>query len=326
MILSKEEIDLLRSSARVIDRARNKAAGAGDDATGATPYDFRHPDRVSKEQIRSLHFLHDRFTRKLSSSLAVYLRSAVEVSTVSINQLTYAEFTMSLPDPTAFFAVRLDPIEGLGALEMSPPLAFAVIDRMLGGPGRQGSVPVTRSLTEIEQNVVDAVVQVILGILADSWRPVREVDFQVHARETHPQMLQVAPPNEPMLVLAFEVRVAEARGLLNLCLPASAAAIFDRAFVGSRREPTPAESERLWQGLSRVPVELDISIETWMTPREILHLNRGDLLSLGRQVREPLEIRAGSVVKYLGQPVLTDHGAGLRLLAAVPDRAPEALQ
>lgn len=320
-ILSEEEMEMLRASAKAIGSRHGAADMAGGREVFA--YDFRHPDRVSKEQIRSLHFLHERFTRKLSSSLAAYLRASVEVSTTSIDQLTYGEFLMGLPDPTVFFSVGLPPIEGLGALEMSPSLAFAVIDRMLGGAGRQGSLPAARPLTEIEQHVIDAVMHVIIDNLTDSWRPVREVDFQIQAREAHPQMLQVAPPNEPVLVLVFEVRVAEAKGLLNLCLPAAAAAIFDHGFAGTRREPTSAESERLWRSLSRIQVGLGVTIETRMTSREILDLAPGDLLSLGHPVREPLEVRAGRIVKYLAEPVVTDHGAGLAILAPVTDRAAE---
>ncbi len=318
-ILSDEEMEMLRASAKTIGSRHGASAIAGGSEVVA--YDFRHPDRVSKEQIRSLHFLHDRFTRKLSSSLAAYLRASVEVTTTSIDQLTYGEFLMKLPDPTVFFSLGVAPIEGLGALEVSPSLAFAVIDRMLGGAGRQGSLPAARPLTEIEQHVIDAVMHVIIGNLTESWRPVREVDFQIRAREAHPQMLQVAPPNEPVLVLVFEVRVAETRGLLNLCLPAAAAAVFDHGFAGTRREPTAAESGRLLRSLSRIPVDLGVIIESRLTSREVLDLAPGDLLSLGHPVREPLEVRAGRIVKYLAQPVVTDHGAGLAILAQVSDRA-----
>ena len=83
-------------------------------------YNFRRPDRVSKEQIRSLHFLHDRFARNISTSLSAYLRAVTEVSVVSVEQFTYSEFLMSLPDPTAFYAISLPPIEGVGRARDEP--------------------------------------------------------------------------------------------------------------------------------------------------------------------------------------------------------------
>src|SRR5690606_6169637 len=124
---------------------RSARVDVPDDASSVLVYNFRRPDRVSKEQIRSLHFLHDRFARNISTSLSAYLRTVTDVSVMTVEQFTYSEFLMSLPDPTAFYAVSLAPLEGLGALELNPTIAFAMIDRMLGGSGR-GMAP-TRGLT-----------------------------------------------------------------------------------------------------------------------------------------------------------------------------------
>ncbi len=132
-ILSQEEIDALLGSSRTVE----VAPATGPRADAAITYNFRRPDRVSKEQIRSLHFLHDRFARNVSTSLSAYLRAVTEVSIVSVEQFTYSEFLMSLPDPTAFYGLSLQPAEGLGALELNPVVAFTMIDRMLGGSGQR---------------------------------------------------------------------------------------------------------------------------------------------------------------------------------------------
>ena len=128
-------------------------------------YNFRRPDRVSKEQLRSLHFLHDRFALNLSTSLSAFLRAMTEVSIVSVEQFAYSEFLMSLPDPTAFYAVAMPPLDGVGALELNPSVAFTMVDRMLGGTG-QTPAP-NRALTEIEQNVLDSVVKLLLEHLTE---------------------------------------------------------------------------------------------------------------------------------------------------------------
>src|SRR4029079_801792 len=107
----------------------------------------------------------------------------------------------------------------LAALELNPNVAFAMIDRILGGNGVTAAPQ--RALTEIEQNVVDAVVKLLLAHLTETWRTVTEIRFHVHARETRPQMLQVASWNEVVILLAFELKVGDTRGLLNICVPAS---------------------------------------------------------------------------------------------------------
>jgi flagellar motor switch protein FliM len=307
-ILSQDEIDALLGSAREIEReaSREPADASGSEAT---VYNFRRPDRVSKEQIRSLHFLHDRFARNIGTSLSAYLRSATEVSVVSVEQFTYSEFLMSLPDPTAFYAVSLPPIDGLGALELNPSIAFAMIDRMLGGTGRPPQL--SRALTEIEQNVVDSVVKLILENLTEAWAPIVSVHFRIHGRETRPQMLQVAAPNEVFILLVFDIKIAESRGMLNLCVPAAVGAGFAQGWHGTHRAPTAGEKRRLFENLARVPLEVSASIGTRLQARDLLALRPGDCLSLGRLVRMPVEVHAGRVMKFRGQPVRADRFVGI---------------
>ena len=108
-ILNQDEIDALLGSSGTATGAR---PAKGSDT--AVRYDFRRPDRASREQIRSLHLLHDRFARDLGTSLSAYLRTVTEVGIVSVEQFTYAEFLMALPDPTAYYAMSLQPMDGVG--------------------------------------------------------------------------------------------------------------------------------------------------------------------------------------------------------------------
>ena len=206
-ILSQEEIDALLAST---------PAEAGRAANGRAPviaYNFRRPDRVSKDQIRSLHFLHDRFARNATTSLSAFLRTTTELSIVSVEQFAYSEFLLSLPDPTAFYAVAMPPFDALAALELNPGVAFAMVDRMLGGSGESGAPQ--RALTEIEQNVVDAVVKLLLEHLTETWKTVdrhplpdprarnaaadaagRVVERSRHSRHLRPQGRRSARPAE----------------------------------------------------------------------------------------------------------------------------------
>jgi flagellar motor switch protein FliM len=310
-ILSQEEIDALLGSAREIEKeaTREPQEPSGGEAT---LYNFRRPDRVSKEQIRSLHFLHDRFARNVATSLSAYLRSATEVAVVSVEQFTYSEFLMSLPDPTAFYALSLVPIDGLGAMELNPTIAFAMIDRMLGGSGKT-SQAVSRQLTEIEQNVVDSVIKLILENLTESWRPILSVQFKIHGRETRPQMLQVAAPNEVFILLVFDIRIGDARGMLNLCVPAAVGNHFAQGWHGTHREPTAAERKRLIDNLARVRIPISASLGTRIEAREVIAIRPGDCLTLGCPVREPVDVHAGRVVKWRGRPVRMERRLGVEI-------------
>ena len=199
-ILSQEEIDALIASSPADGAANRQDAGAP-----VTTFNFRRPDRVSKDQIRSLHFIHDRFARNVTTSLAAFLRTSIELSVVSVEQFSYSEFLMALPDPTAFYAIGMPPADALGAIELNPAVAFAMIDRILGGTGESGAPQ--RALTEIEQNVVDSVIKLILDHLTETWRPVIDIRFHIHARETRPALARFSmPPVEYTLPVLISVK------------------------------------------------------------------------------------------------------------------------
>ena len=322
-ILSQEEIDALLTSASEIERTVRADPAARD---GAVPYNFRRPDRVSKEQIRSLHFLHDRFARNVATSLSAYLRTVTDVAISAVDQYTYSEFLLSVPDPTAFYAVSMAPLDGAAALELNPNVAFTMVDRMLGGTGR--GVVMARALTEIEQNVIEAVVKLILENLTESWRAVLDVRFRISGRETRPQMLQVAAPNEIVVVMGFDIRIGDARGALHICIPASAiesvGAAFTQTWQRARREPTAADRRALLDSLSRVRLSVAATLDTTLRARELLALNPGDVLSLGQAADDVLDIRVQGTRKFTGRLVARGRAAGVRLERAEPAPASEA--
>jgi len=307
-ILSQDQIDSLLSAP-----APDAPAVRAPLPDHVISYNFRRPDRVSKEQIRSLHFLHDRFARNAATSLAAYLRALTEFSIVSVEQFSYSEFLMSLSDPTAYYALSMQPLDGIAALEMDPTLAFTIVDRMLGGSGR--GTPPQRALTEIEQNVMDSVVKLILENLTETWQAVFDLEFRIHARETRPQMLQVVGPNEVVILVAFDLRVGEMRGLLNLCIPASVIEATGNAFVQgwhrTQREPNP--TERLWlhDNLSRMPLAVTATLEAHLRARELVRLKRGDVISLGVPIQTPVTVWVGNRAKFKGRLVAPDVKVGV---------------
>jgi flagellar motor switch protein FliM len=304
-ILSQEEVDALLSTPSVGETAVQVSDPA---APGVITYNFRRPDRVSKEQMRSLHFLHDRFARNVATSLGAYLRAVTELTIVSVEQFSYSEFLMSLSDPTAYYAISMLPLDGLAALELNPTLAFTIVDRMLGGSG--SGVQPQRALTEIEQNVIDAVVKLILESLTESWHAVFDLEFTIQSRETRPQMLQVVGPNEVVILLAFDLRVGDVRGMLNLCIPASVIETTGNAFVKdwhrTKREATPTERSWLYDSLNRMPLTVTASLETRLRARELVRLKPGDVISLGLPIQTPVTVRIANRAKFLGRLAAPD--------------------
>jgi flagellar motor switch protein FliM len=304
-ILSQDEIDALVHP-DTTERQDEVRSSGGD----VIAYNFRRPDRVSKEQQRSLHFLHDRFARNLSTSLSAFLRAMTNVSMLSVEQFTYSEFLMSLPDPTAFYSIAMPPLDGLGALEINPSVAFAMVDRMLGGTG--DSPAPNRALTEIEQNVMDSVVKLILEHLTETWRAITDVRFRIAGRETRPTMLQVTGPNEGVILLAFDIVMGEGRGMLSISIPAAAIETMEEKVAEgwnrNRRQPSPAEAARLQSNLGRVPLPVKTQLDTRMSARELLELQAGDVVVLPQSISSPVEVHIGGVRRYMGRLGCDDLG------------------
>lgn len=312
-LLSQEEIDTLLASAGEVQRANQKTGSAHEPT--AYVYNFRRPDRVTKEQIRALQFLHDRFARNVSTSLSAYLRTPTTVAVQFVEAYTYAEFLASLPDPTVFYALSVPSKDLLCALELNPDVAFAVVDRLLGGDG--DGLSLSRALTDIEQNVVDAAIALIVDNLSEAWAPIADIGFRISGRETRPQMLQVATPNEQFIVVACTLKIADVSGMLHISMPADLIEVvgsqFSRGWQRAHRKPTEDEGRRLRARLAAVPFRVAAQLETAMPVRELIALQPGDVVTVGRAVTHPVDVQVGGSVKFSAQLVRCGQRAGVRI-------------
>jgi flagellar motor switch protein FliM len=319
-ILSQEEVDaLLKSHAK----GTKAPAPAPERPSPAAPaqrakkaqvqkkvslYNFRRPDRVSREQMRSLHFMHDRFARNFSSSLSAYLRTITEVNLVSVEQLSYQEFLLSVPDPTCFNDISIRPLEGAFALEVNPQLVFPIIDKMLGGPGEP--LKSMRTMTDIEQSIFDGILKLILDDLRESWKGIIDLDFKIQARETSPQLIQIVAPNEVVLLVVFEVKMSTVVGMINLAIPSiilePVANKFDQEmYTGYKKSSTFEEARLLMESLRKCDMEVAAEIRgTNLRLSDILGLQAGDLIPLNKRFDAMLDLTVDGIPRFQGYMAL----------------------
>ena len=322
-ILSQEEVDaLLKSHTKPAGKASGGGGGERPTATAQAKkaqaqrkvslYNFRRPDRVSREQMRSLHFMHDRFARNFSSSLSAYLRTITEVNLVSVEQLSYQEFLLSVPDPTCFNAISIKPLEGALALEVNPTLVFPIIDKMLGGPGEP--LKQLRTMTDIEQSIFDGILKLLLEDIRESWRGIVDLDFRIQARETSPQLIQIVAPNEVVLLIVFEVKMGPVAGMINLAIPSiilePISNKFDQEmFTGYKKSSTFEEARLLMASLKRCPMEAAAEIRgTSLSMEEVLQLKTGDLIPLTKRFDAELDLCVDGIPRFRGLVALNPNG------------------
>jgi len=320
--LSQDEIDRLF-------RGQNGGDAASLQAP-AVSYDFRRPDRIPKEQLRSIHLMHDFLARNLASSLGAYLRAYVNVSLVSVEQLSFGEFLQYLPTPTCISSIGMQPMEGNSVLELNPTLVTPILDLLLGGTGEVSDAEV-RELTEIEQSITEGVLRIILHDLKEAWAPVAEIDFRIEGIETQPQLMQILSTNEAIVAIGFEITMGEERGMMNFGIPSIVVKMmgqrFEQQWSIRRRSPTRTEQQRIHWLVKKAPVQLEARVSgTSISMQEVLDLEQGDVVSLDIPTRHPADLSVNGLPKFAGEVVVSGHRRGVAGQRETADEIPDDAQ
>lgn len=268
------------------------------------PYDFKRPERVGKEQMRSLQSLHEGFGRNFGASMSGLLRSIVEVKLTSVDQLTYSEFVFSLENPTCFNVLRAEPLEGNLILDINPSILYPIIDRMLGG-GKDSGTVARRPLTEIELRLVSRITNLLLEELRHAWENVLQLKLSVERVESNPQLVQIVPPNEVVILISFELTLQDVRGMINLCIPFNSIErignkLSANSWVGyGKKTSTPESQQMIGRSLQGANVELIVQLaDTHINTGDLIGLRVGDIITTNKDQREPLEVLVQGVTKF----------------------------
>ncbi|MCS7172046.1 MAG: flagellar motor switch protein FliM [Armatimonadetes bacterium] len=314
-LLSQAEIDQLISALRSGQVAPESTTP--QEERRIRPYDFRRPDRFSKDQLRTVSVLHGAFARMAGMALSVHLRSPIAVSVRSVEQLSYEEFVRSIPSPTVIVLFRLEPLEGRALLEFSNSLALAMVDRLLGGPGRADQP--LRPLTELERGLVERLMQRLLPLLHDAWQSVADVRPVLLGLETNPQFAHIAGPTDVVLLVYFQVDTSHQSYRMNLCLPylllqpilslLSATTLF-------RAPSRSVQTELLQRAVedTHVPVQVELG-RAWVPLGDLLSLGPNDVIRLDRRAHDPLEVLVEGIPVFSARPGRMGGRLAVQILA-----------
>lgn len=309
-VLDQTEVDELLSA---IDTGAIEETGLSIPSIAeereVTVYDFKRPERVSKEQLRAITALHEGFARNFGAALSNFMRIIVEVDLSSVEQLTYSQFILSLPNPTCFSLLTAEPLEGSLILEMNPTVLFPIIDRLLGGGQDVVTIP-ERPLTNIEFRLASRIMDIAIEQLDEMWGHVLPgVKFEVERTESNPHLVQIVAPNEPVVLVSVEVSLGEHSGMVSICLPYSAiepilSDMAKRNWFSRKSKKSSPEIRRLVErGLRRAVLPLSSYLgPTTLTVRELLDLEVGDILTTGSHADDEIFLEINGRLKYAGKP------------------------
>ena len=261
-------------------------------------YDFKRPERVSKEQMRVMHALHEGFSREFGAGLSGMLRTIVEVKLISVDQLTYSEFVFSLENPTCFNLIWSSGLDGHIILDLTMSIVFPIVDRLLGGGKHLRTANPKRGLTEIEVKLVSRITDLALSGLEKAWANICELGLKVSQIESNPQLIQIVPPNEVVVLVSFELIMGDdIRGIMNLCIPYNSIEPFSGRLASdtwssySKRSEDPVQRINLELGVAKAPVDIVVLLaETKLTTKEVRNLEVGDVLLTDHQKKHGLKV------------------------------------
>jgi flagellar motor switch protein FliM len=308
-VLSQAEVESLLSAmdGRETDVIADAAKSRVRHREKISPYDFKRPERVGKEQMRSLQTMHEGFGRNFGAALSALLRTIVELKLTSVDQLTYSEFVFSLENPTCFNLIEAKPLEGQLILDINLSLLFPIIDRLLGG-GSDSAPPARRPLTEIELRLVSRITDLFCKEMKHAWANVLDLDLSVDHVESNPQLVQIVPPNEVVVLISFELSLGESRGMMNLCIPFnSIERIAGRLSANNwvsygTKKATPENIQRISDRLNDAVVDVVVELaETNISTSDLIGLRVGDIIATEKDIERPLVVSVEGRPKFHAQ-------------------------
>jgi flagellar motor switch protein FliM len=303
-VLSQDEIDQLLNAINSGDTEPEDLKPTAD-SRKIKIYDFKRPDKFSKEQIRTVSIMHEAFARLTTTSLSAQLRSMVHVHVASVDQLTYEEFIRSIPTPTTLAIINMDPLKGNAILEIDPAITFSIIERLFGGSGEGAKFQ--HELTDIEASVMEGIIVRVLGNMREAWSTVIDLRPRLGQIDTNPQFAQIVPPTEMVILVTLETKIGKVEGMMNFCIPyltiepivGKLSAQFWYSSV--RRNATSENLNVLKEKLTTVDVNVVAEVgKINIHIRDVLFLQRGDVIRLyNTRVDEPYSLNISNRPKFL---------------------------
>lgn len=270
-------------------------------------YDFKIPNKFAKDQLRTLQMIHENFSRLLQTYLSGYLRALVQIEVVSIDQLTYYEFSNSMPNPSTLGVVDFLPLNGSVLIEISPSISFAMIERVLGGTGNVYER--NRGFTEIELTLIEKLFGQILSFLKDPWKNVIDLKPRLSRIETNTQFTQIVSPNETIALITLSLNIGSIEGMMHICIPHLVIEpIISKLstkfwFSGISKDITEGSIKYIEKRIETTTLPISVVLGNCnLTVKDIINLQIGDVVLLNKSINDYLQILVGNKLKFYGIP------------------------
>lgn len=305
-VLSQSEIDALLSAISTGEMSADEIK-KDEDIKRVKVYDFKRALRFSKDQIRSLTRIHENFARLLTTFFSAQLRTYVQITVASVDQIPFEEFVRSIPNMTLINVFEVPPLDGNILMEINPNIAYSMLDRLMGGVG--SSYSNVDNLTEIEQKIMTNLFERSFDNLREAWENIAEIDPMLVELEVNPQFLQMISPNETVVVISLNTIIGETSGMINICVPHVVLEpivpnLSVRYWMQTNTKAISPEQSKMLEGRikqAELPVIAELGA-TSLTIEDFLTMNIGDVIPIDQKIADPLIVKVGDLPKFTAQP------------------------
>ncbi len=326
-VLSQSEIDALLSALSTGEMNADELKKE-ESVRKIKTYDFKRALRFSKDQIRSLTRIHENFARLLTTFFSAKLRTYVQITVASADQIPYEEFIRSIPKMTILTVFEVPPLDGRLIIEINPNIAYTMLDRVLGGRG--ASLNKVESLTEIETKIMSQLFEHGVENLREAWSSIAEIDPILTDFEVNPQFLQLVSPNDTVVVISLNTLIGDASGMINICIPhVVLEPIIPKLSVHYwmqtiKKEREPHEIALLEKSIktANLPVIAQLG-SSEITINELLQLGLGDVIQLEQSINKPITISVGNEPKFIGQPGKVNKKIAIQIIDQIKGGDPD---
>ena len=276
-------------------------------------YDFKSPKKFTKEQLKVIDSIFENYSRVLSSYLTGLMRLYCRVEVMQIEEQRYYEFNNALPDYVMMSLVNMgvhdeDVMETNCIMQISNPITFTVIDRLMGGLGTYSEM--NRDFTEIEITLMQSIMEKMASSLKSAWSQYIDMDPVMTAIETNSSVMQSIPPDEISILVSLEIEIKDVKNIMSFCIPAmNLESIMnkfgDRWAKSSVKENNKKESERrrnIMDSLSNSDIDVKaILCDTQVDLYDILTLQVDDIIPLNIPIDKNIQLKIGGNLWYDGK-------------------------
>ncbi len=331
--LSQDEIDALLDIAEQgedIDTSTQKQVVS--DKKNYSIYDFKKPNRITSEQFKAFSTMHDKMLREFINDLSAMLRKIVDVKLYSIEQMTYGEFILSIPQVTSLNTLSIKPMEGRIVIECNPGISHKIIAELLGSGAVNANENLDRELTEIEIEIFDHFYQMFIKNLYRTWDEITTLNFKIESRDTNANAIQIVSDHEIVLLVVLEITIDEESGFLSICYPLSYIdplfnKIVEKVFTeGKNRKSSRKQDIKTLISGAKMNIET-IMAETELNAKEIMNLKENDVIVFSKNASSPAaKIYINKKEKFLASTGTINNRKAFQIQANIDKEKLETLE